>query len=192
MVPNSRGSFTTPSVVSFKVRGRGSSGSKKKKSTKRQQQQQQQQGQASSPTTASNRRNNSRTGRRRASARTPVGGGGEIDLDYDYTSKSPDVAPAAGKAEDSRSSSSSRRSAAKEQQGGGGGQGLARIYVGEAAVARIATHPRSTYSSVKRIVGRTKKQAKEAGVGLGALNVDQVRDSGMPGFVSDFFFFLFN
>lgn len=60
-------------------------------------------------------------------------------------------------------------------KGGGGGGGLARIAIGEAAVARIASHPRNTYSSVKRIVGRTKKEAKEAGVGLGALNVDQVR-----------------
>ncbi|CAM9340575.1 unnamed protein product [Ectocarpus sp. 6 AP-2014] len=54
-----------------------------------------------------------------------------------------------------------------------GGGGLARIFVGEAAAARIATDPKNTYSSVKRIVGRTKKEAKEAGVGLGALNVDQ-------------------
>eukprot|EP00904_Undaria_pinnatifida_P008545 jgi/Undpi1/4820/HiC_scaffold_19.g08173.m1 len=57
--------------------------------------------------------------------------------------------------------------------GGGGGGGLTRIVIGEAAVARIASHPRSTYSSVKRIVGRTRREAKEAGVGLGALNVDQ-------------------
>ena len=42
-------------------------------------------------------------------------------------------------------------------------------------MARVASHPRSTYSSVKRVVGRTRKEAKEAGVGLGALNVDQVR-----------------
>lgn len=66
----------------------------------------------------------------------------------------------------------------RKADGGGreGGAGvLGKIVVGEAAVARIATHPRSTYSSVKRVVGRTKKEAKEAGVGLGALNVDQVR-----------------
>lgn len=60
-------------------------------------------------------------------------------------------------------------------ESGDTGGALARIYVGEAAVERIATHPQSTYSSVKRVVGRTKKEAKEAGVGLGALNVDQVR-----------------
>lgn len=60
-------------------------------------------------------------------------------------------------------------------KGGEGGEGLARIVIGEAAVARIASHPRNTYSSVKRVVGRTRKEAKEAGVGLGALNVDQVR-----------------
>lgn len=60
-------------------------------------------------------------------------------------------------------------------KGGEGGGGLARIVIGEAALARIASHPRNTYSSVKRVVGRTRKEAKEAGVGLGALNVDQVR-----------------
>lgn len=67
--------------------------------------------------------------------------------------------------------------ATEEKDGGGkgGGGGLTRIVIGEAAVARIASHPRSTYSSVKRIVGRTRREAKEAGVGLGALNVDQVK-----------------
>lgn len=49
-----------------------------------------------------------------------------------------------------------------------------RVLVGERAVVRVATHPRSTYSSAKRVLGRTKKEAKKAGVGLGALNVDQV------------------
>lgn len=87
-------------------------------------------------------------------------------------------------------------------KGGGEGGGLARIAIGEAAVARIASHPRNTYSSVKRIVGRTKKEAKEAGVGLGALNVDQVRaavkkkhnfyhDYNLFCFVWCFFFFVF-
>ncbi|CAM9960422.1 unnamed protein product [Pylaiella littoralis] len=188
MVPNSRGSFTTPSVVSFKVRS-----SRKKNNTKQQQQQQQREGQAPFPSSTStsastsSRRNNNNNNVRAARRRAPAalggggGGGGERDLDYDYSSsssESPVVAPASGKAEgsSSSSSSSSKTSATEEdrQQGAGSGSGgLARIYVGEAAVARIATHPKSTYSSVKRIVGRTKKQAKEAGVGLGALNVDQ-------------------
>lgn len=49
------------------------------------------------------------------------------------------------------------------------------VVVGAPAVERIPIHPRSTYSSVKRLIGRTVKEAKEAGVSLGALNVDQVR-----------------
>lgn len=47
------------------------------------------------------------------------------------------------------------------------------VFVGAAAVERLAIDPRSTYSSVKRVMGRTVKEAREAGVGLGALNVDQ-------------------
>lgn len=49
------------------------------------------------------------------------------------------------------------------------------VVVGAPAMERIPSHPRSTYSSVKRLIGRTVKEAKEAGVSLGALNVDQVR-----------------
>ena len=105
------------------------------------------------------------------------------DRDLDYSGSSP-VAATAAKAGDDSSESKPRRQQQRRRRvdgddgddggDGSGGGGLARIYVGEAAVARIATHPKNTYSSVKRIVGRTKKQAKEAGVGLGALNVDQV------------------
>ena len=52
-----------------------------------------------------------------------------------------------------------------------------RVVIGEAASKRVASQPRSTYSSVKRVIGRTRKEAKEAGVGLGALNVDKVHQS---------------
>ncbi|CAN0175318.1 unnamed protein product [Ascophyllum nodosum] len=52
-------------------------------------------------------------------------------------------------------------------------EGGVRVVIGEAASKRVASQPRSTYSSVKRVIGRTRKEAKEAGVGLGALNVDK-------------------
>lgn len=49
------------------------------------------------------------------------------------------------------------------------------VLVGAPAMERIPIDPRNTYSSVKRVMGRTLKEAKEAGVSLGALNVDQVK-----------------
>lgn len=49
------------------------------------------------------------------------------------------------------------------------------VLVGTPAMERIPIDPRNTFSSVKRVIGRTLKEAKEAGVSLGALNVDQVQ-----------------
>lgn len=161
MVPNKRGSFTTPSVVSFRVRGTGKSRSDKNT--------------PASSTGTANRRRSAAAGKRRRMPQAT--NSSSRDLDYDYSDS--------GGSSSSSSTASTQPAAAQEKgvagdggdgdRDGSGGGGLARIYVGEAAVARIATHPKNTYSSVKRIVGRTKKQAKEAGVGLGALNVDQVR-----------------
>lgn len=168
VVPNARGSFTTPSVVSFKVRSNKGKGKGKRKGKG--------QGTSSSP-----------TGRRRAGAgaagkrRAPVTPSSDLDLDY----SKPTAGDNAEHGDPSHKPSANARHHQQQEENGddddvgdGGdgsrGGGLARIYVGEAAVARIATHPKNTFSSVKRIVGRTKKQAKAAGVGLGALNVDQV------------------
>eukprot|EP00752_Nemacystus_decipiens_P005820 g5262.t1 len=162
MVPNARGRFTTPSVVSFKVRGNMTKGSSSSPSPTQRQRE---------PAAAAAA---ARGSKRRAPA-TP-----SSDRDLDYNESSP--AAAAAIATEGGEGSSKAKSTRQQRQeglgddhggGGSGGGGLARIYVGEAAAARIATHPKTTYSSVKRIVGRTKKQAKEAGVGLGALNVDQ-------------------
>lgn len=184
VVPNARGSFTTPSVVSFKVRsGKKKRGHDRGPSSSS----------AAAAATGQRRISPSSAARKRRRAPTPpAAASGDPDLDYDYYG---DSSGGGGRSSRPTAAGADRRGAGGKQEAvpgagagggagagadrGGGGGGLARIYVGEAAVERIATHPRTTYSSVKRIVGRTKREAKEAGVGLGALNVDQVLVPGL-------------